>query len=84
VNIAKYKETLVLQGLRGELVDKFASAVTSVADDKQKQYEITSNRKNHVQNNECLVVQRFVQTVQQYFEGGQDSLLGQQCRNLKV
>ncbi len=51
LNIAKYKDSLVLQGMRDWLIEKFQSAAVSVADDKQKQYEITSNRKNLVQNN---------------------------------
>ena len=51
LNIAKYKDVLVQQGMRDWLVEKFQSAAVSVADDKQKQYEITSNRKNLVQNN---------------------------------
>ena len=85
MNIGNYKDIFTLHGIRNWLGEKFASAAVTVADSKQKQYEITSNnRKNHEQSNECPLVQRFVQTVQQYFEGGQDSLLGQQCRNLKV
>lgn len=51
LNIANYKDSLALQGFRDELGAKFTAAAVSVADDKQKQYEITSNRKNLVQNN---------------------------------
>jgi hypothetical protein len=51
LNINKYKEPLQQQGLRDDLINKFASATSSIAGDKQKQYEITSTRKNMVQNN---------------------------------
>ena len=51
LNIARYKEALAAQGMRDWLVEKFASAAVTVADSKQKQYEISTNRKNLVQNN---------------------------------
>ena len=50
-NIGKHKEILTTKGLKEELIGKFASAYTQVSDDKQKQFEIGSNRQNIVQNN---------------------------------
>jgi hypothetical protein len=53
-NIGKYKEALVAQGLTEELIARFADAATSVANDKQKQYEIISSRKHIVNSNLAL------------------------------
>jgi hypothetical protein len=60
-NIAKYNEVLTLQGFRVELGAKFAASALSVATDKQKQYEITSNRKKLVQDNLSLLNDLFKQ-----------------------
>ncbi len=50
-NIVKFNEALTTQGLSAELTATFSDAVELVANDKQKQYEIVSNRKTVVQNN---------------------------------
>lgn len=50
-NLKKHAAILGEQGLTPELTSRFTDAVTSVAADNQKQYEIISNRKNIVQNN---------------------------------
>lgn len=54
VNLLKYKTELMAQGLTDELLAKFTGAETLIAQGKQKQYEIVSNRRGIVQNN-CLV-----------------------------
>lgn len=53
-NITKYKETLAAQGLTDDLTARFANAAATIANDKQKQYEIIANRKSIVQNNLTL------------------------------
>jgi len=55
VNVIKYNDILTQQGFTAELGAKFTAAIVSVADDKQKQYEITSHRKGLVQNNLSLL-----------------------------
>ena len=50
-NISKYKDLLKAQGMPDDLVARFANAATAVAEDKQKQFAIISNRKRIVQNN---------------------------------
>lgn len=50
-NITKYNEALTAQGLKPELTEGFTDAYTSIAADKQTQYEISSNRKNIIQAN---------------------------------
>ncbi len=50
-NISKYKDLLKAQGMPDDLVARFANAATAVAEDKQKQFSIISNRKRIVQNN---------------------------------
>jgi hypothetical protein len=50
-NTDKYKTPLVAKGLGEPLIAKFVDAKTSIAADKQKQYEITSKRKGIVQDN---------------------------------
>jgi hypothetical protein len=49
--IAQYKDALTKQGLSESVINLFGSAVVSIHDDNQKQYEIVSNRKELVQNN---------------------------------
>ena len=51
VNVNKYKEPLIALGLTESLITRFTNASTSIADDKQKQNEILSNRRSIVQNN---------------------------------
>jgi len=51
LNLVKFKTELEAQGLSEELVAKFATAETTIAEGKQKQYEIISNRKLIVQSN---------------------------------
>ena len=51
INLAKYKEQLVPQGLTNDLIALFADAALSLAADKQKQYELIVHRKAIVQNN---------------------------------
>ena len=51
LNLAKFKTELTAQGLSDELSAKFSTAETEIAQGKQKQYEIVSNRKSIVQNN---------------------------------
>jgi hypothetical protein len=51
LNLVKFKAELEAQGLSEALVAKFATAETTIAEGKQKQYEIVSNRKLIVQNN---------------------------------
>ena len=53
-NITKYKEALMAQGLTEDLIARFANAASAIASDKQKQFELISNRKNIVQNNLTL------------------------------
>lgn len=50
-NLTKHAAILGEQGLTPELASRFTDAGTSIAADNQKQYEITSNRANIVQNN---------------------------------
>jgi len=50
-NIAKYKDLLVGQGLTEELIAQFIASSASISKEKQKQYEILSNRKTIVQSN---------------------------------
>jgi hypothetical protein len=50
-NIEKFKEPLTAEGLSESLIARFVAARSSVAADKQKQYEILINRKNIVQTN---------------------------------
>lgn len=54
-SIAKYKEILSEQGLKEDLIAKFANAATSIASDKQKQYEMITHRKGIVHNNLSLL-----------------------------
>lgn len=54
VNIAKYKEALTAHRLTDELILRFTGA-TSVAEDKQKQYTILSNRRQIVQSNLAML-----------------------------
>jgi hypothetical protein len=49
--ITQYKDTLTKQGLSESVINLFASAIVSIHDDNQRQYEIVSNRKELVQNN---------------------------------
>ena len=50
-NIDKYKVELTAKGLTEAVISKFTDAKTSLADDKQKKYELVSNRTAIVQNN---------------------------------
>lgn len=50
-NTDKYKNELAAMGLTDALVLKFTEAKKSLADDKQKKYELSSNRTAIVQNN---------------------------------
>jgi hypothetical protein len=50
-NLNKYKTPLMEQGLTEELMAKFAAASILLADDKNKKYELVSNRMATVQNN---------------------------------
>jgi hypothetical protein len=50
-NLIRHATVLGAQGLTPELTSRFTDAITSIAADNQKQYEITSNRANIVQNN---------------------------------
>lgn len=54
-NINKNKDILSEQGLKDELITRFTASLESIANDKQLQYEIGSNRKNIVQNNLVLL-----------------------------
>jgi hypothetical protein len=51
LNLVKFSTELSPQGLSADLTDKFSTALTVIAEGKQKQYEIVSNRKSIVQNN---------------------------------
>lgn len=51
LNLAKYNTELTAQGLTNALTAKFNAAETDIAEAKQKQYEIVSNRKSIVQTN---------------------------------
>jgi len=53
-NITKFNVILSAQGLTEELSNLFVTAAASIATDKQRQYEIVSNRKTIVQNNLAL------------------------------
>jgi len=55
VNLQTYKASLAEQGLTDELIDCLTAASQSMANDKQQQIEITSNRKSIVQNNVSLL-----------------------------
>lgn len=61
INIAKYKEALTAQGLTEDLISVFTVAAASVAEDKQKQYTILSNRRQIVQNNLAILNRLFGQ-----------------------
>ncbi len=50
-NIAKYQKELIVQGMPEDLALGLTGASASIANDKQKQFEITSNRKHIVQLN---------------------------------
>jgi len=54
-NLDKYKNELIVVGLTDALVNKFIEAKTTLADDKQKKYELGSNRTAIVQNNLSLL-----------------------------
>lgn len=54
-NLKKYKVALTAKGLTEELTDKFSGAATSLADDKNKKYALTSNRAALVQTNVDLL-----------------------------
>jgi len=54
-NIEKYKSILVEQGLSDELQTRLLSDAQSIADDRQKQYELVTNRKALLQNNVGLL-----------------------------
>jgi len=53
-NIENNNDALVAQGLSDELIARFTTASSSIAADKQLQYEIGSKRKNIVQDNLAL------------------------------
>lgn len=50
-NLTKNKSALVAEGLNDALIAVFTTAVTTISQAKQKQYEIYSHRKSIVQNN---------------------------------
>ena len=50
-NIDKYRVPLTAQGMSDELAVSLVTAVASISDDNQKQYEIVNNRKAIVQDN---------------------------------
>lgn len=54
-NIDTYKVPLVAKGLTDEFIETLTVALNSMSEDKQKQYEITSNRRSIVQNNLSLL-----------------------------
>lgn len=60
-NIAKHKGVLAQQGLKDELIDRFTNEAIRIAAEKQKQYEMLSNRKNLVQTNQVLLNELFEQ-----------------------
>lgn len=53
-NITKYRTILGEQGLADELCEQFVSSATAIANDKQLQYEISSNRKSIAHGNLAL------------------------------
>ncbi len=50
-NVVKYKSVLVEQGLTEELQARLVTNAESIANDRQKRYEIQTNRKAILQNN---------------------------------
>jgi len=50
-NVIKFKTVLTAQGLTDELQARLVSDAQSIADDKQQQYEISTNRKAILQSN---------------------------------
>jgi hypothetical protein len=50
-NVVKYKSVLVEQGLTEELQTRLVTNAESIANDRQKRYEIQTNRKAILQNN---------------------------------
>jgi hypothetical protein len=54
-NITTYKVMLMQQGLTEDLMNELSASATSIAADKQQQYEITISRKNIIQNNAALL-----------------------------
>jgi len=50
-NVVKYKPILVQQGLTDELQARLVTDAESIANDRQKRYEIQTNRKAILQNN---------------------------------
>jgi len=50
-NMLKYKDILAVQGLTDGFVTRFLADESSIANDKQKQYEIKMTRKAIIQNN---------------------------------
>jgi len=61
-NIQTYKAPLAEQGLTDELINVLTTAFNSLAEDKQKQIEIISNRRSIVQNNVSLLNELYLQT----------------------
>jgi hypothetical protein len=64
VNISTYKTQLSEQGLNDELIDGLTAASKTIADDRQQQFEITSNRKSIVQNNVYLLNDLYAQVAE--------------------
>jgi len=60
-NIQTYRNILSEQGLTDELVNKLVTGKELITADKQKQYEITTNRKSIVQNNVSLLNDLYAQ-----------------------
>lgn len=54
-NIATYKAMLSQQGLTEDLINELSTSATSIAADKQQQYEITINRRTIIQNNGAIL-----------------------------
>ena len=50
-NIVKFKPILTVQGLSEELATRLAGDATSISNDRQRQYEILTNRKAILQDN---------------------------------
>jgi hypothetical protein len=61
--ISQYKDILINQGFSDSAINLLTSAIVSIHDDNQKQYEIVTNRKELVQNNMELFNDLYAQII---------------------
>ncbi|MDR2775984.1 MAG: hypothetical protein LBC19_14860 [Tannerella sp.] len=61
--LKKYQEELTAVGFSDTVITQMESAVTSIANDNQRQFEIVSNRKSIVQNNMKVLNELYKQLI---------------------